>query len=199
MARGEREQTRALRRAIRAQHPPFLRAVLEDAKVYAAYRGERFEFRSRADAIAQAGRLMWDADAFGAQVLYRAKAALQAHRVPVLPWIAQRLTMLIAQVSIGDPVVIEPGLYLPHGQVVIDGIVRIERGAVIAPFVTIGLRAGDFQGPTIESGVQIGTGAKVIGPVTVGARAAIGANAVVVDDVAPGATVVGIPARPIAQ
>ena len=45
--------------------------------------------------------------------------------------------------------------------------------------------------------MSIGTGAKVIGPVTVGAGSRIGANAVVVDDVAPGATVVGAPARPV--
>jgi serine O-acetyltransferase len=43
--------------------------------------------------------------------------------------------------------------------------------------------------------VNIGTGAKIIGNVTVGAGATIGANAVVVDDVAPGATVSGVPAR----
>jgi len=44
--------------------------------------------------------------------------------------------------------------------------------------------------------VQIGTGAKVLGRVRVGAGASIAANAVVVDDVPPGATVVGAPARP---
>ena len=68
---------------------------------------------------------------------------------------------------------------------------------VIGPFVTIGLRAGELQGPVVERGVSIGTGAKVIGPVRVGAGARIGANAVVVGDVAPGATVAGAPARPL--
>jgi serine O-acetyltransferase len=47
--------------------------------------------------------------------------------------------------------------------------------------------------------VNVGTGSKVIGPVTVGAGAVIGANSVVVDDVAPGSVVVGAPARPIGQ
>jgi len=196
MARGDDEQTRALRRAIRAQHPPFVHAVLEDAKVTASYRAERFEFRSRADAVAQAMRLAWVSDAFFAQVCYRAKARLQALGVPVLPRVAHRLAMAIAQVSIGDPVVIRPGLYLAHGQVVIDGIVTIDRGVVIFPWVTIGLRAGVFHGPTIEEGVHIGTGAKVLGPVKLGARSQVGANAVVVDDVPPNTRVVGAPARP---
>jgi serine O-acetyltransferase len=65
----------------------------------------------------------------------------------------------------------------------------------IAPWVTIGLRAGDYQGATIERNVSIGTGAKIIGPVRIGEGATIGANAVVVDDVPAGSTVVGVPAR----
>jgi serine acetyltransferase len=52
------------------------------------------------------------------------------------------------------------------------------------------------QGATLERDVNIGTGAKVIGGVRIGAGATVGANAVVVDDVAPGTTVVGAPARP---
>jgi serine O-acetyltransferase len=95
--------------------------------------------------------------------------------------------------------VIQPGIYLAHGQVVIDGITTIDHGVVIFPWVTLGLRAGDFEGPTVERGVQIGTGAKVIGPVKVGAGAQIGANAVVVGDVAAHTTVVGSPARPTGQ
>src|SRR3954454_7514670 len=126
MTRSDDAQTRALRQSIRAQHPPFVRAVLEDAKVTASYRAERHEFRSRADAIGQALRLAWVSDAFLAQSLYRAKARLQGLGVPVVPRLAHRLAMMIAQVCIGDPVVIEPGLYLAHGQVVIDGIVSIE-------------------------------------------------------------------------
>jgi len=49
----------------------------------------------------------------------------------------------------------------------------------------------------IENDVHIGTGARVIGPIRVGAGAQIGANAVVVEDVPPGATVAGAPARPV--
>ena len=84
--------------------------------------------------------------------------------------------MMLAQVSIGDPVIVQPGVYIVHGQVVIDGLVEIQSGVSIAPFVTIGLRAGDVPGATIERDVSIGTGAKVIGPVRVGAGATIGAE-----------------------
>jgi serine O-acetyltransferase len=182
-------------RALRARHPGFREALMADAKVTAAYRGERHEFRSRLDAAAQLVRLAWMSDAFLAQALYRAKARMQALRVPLLPRVAHRLAMALAQVSIGDPVVVQPGIYILHGQVVIDGSVEVGSGTTIAPWVTIGLRAGNYQGATIERNVSIGTGAKIIGPVTIGEGATIGANAVVVHDVPAGATVVGAPAR----
>src|SRR3954468_9376309 len=184
-------------RALRSRHPGLRQALVADARITALHRGERHAFRSRLDAAAQIGRLAWVSDAFLAQALYRAKARLQALGVPILPRLAHRLAMALAQVSIGDPVLVHGGVYLLHGQVVVDGLVEIHSGAGIGPFVTIGLRAGDVRGATIEEGVSIGTGAKVIGGVRIGAGAKIGANAVVVDDVPVGATVVGAPARPV--
>jgi serine O-acetyltransferase len=186
---------RAFWRDLRAQHPPLRAALVQDARVTAQQRGERHEFRSAVDAAAQIVRLSVVSDAFLAQALYRLKARCQALGVPLLPRIAHRLAIALAQVSIGDPVIIEPGVYIVHGQVVLDGLVEIGAGTVIAPFVTIGLRAGDLQGPRIGKGVSIGTGAKVIGPVRIGDGATIGANAVVISDVPPGATAVGVPAR----
>jgi len=190
---------RSLMSDIRARHPGLRDSLVADARVALLHRGERHELRSRADTAIQVLRLIWSSDAFPAQVMYRVKAFLQRLRVPVLPRIAHRLAMAMGQVVIGDPVVIHPGLYLLHGQVVIDGVVEIHPGVVIGPFVTIGLRPGDIAGPTIEEEVQIGTGAKILGRVRVGAGASIAANAVVVDDVPPGATVVGAPARPTTE
>ena len=89
--------------------------------------------------------------------------------------------MMTAQVAIGDPVVVDAGVYFPHGQVVIDGITEIGADTAISPWVTIGLLLGDMKGPTIGRNVRIGTGAKVLGPVVVGDGARIGANAVVLD------------------
>jgi serine O-acetyltransferase len=196
--RGHRNPNAApLMREIRSRHPRLRDALPADLRITAINRDERAEFRSGLDAALQALRLMWATDAFLAQVLYRVKARLQSLGVPVLPWIAHRMAVLLAQVSIGDPVVMHPGVYLLHGQVVIDGLVEIHSGAIIGPWVTIGLREGDVVGPTIGSDVRIGTGAKVIGRVEVGAGARIGANAVVVDDVPEGATVVGVPAREV--
>ena len=140
-------------------------------------------------------RLAMDHDAFGALVLYRLKTACQRRGVPVVPRLAHRAAIAWAQLSIGDPVVVSPGIRIPHGQIVIDGFVEVHTGAKIRPFVTIGLKEGVYQGPTIERNVAIGTGAKIIGPITIGEGAVIGANAVVVDDVPARAVVAGVPAR----
>ncbi len=66
---------------------------------------------------------------------------------------------------------------------------------MIGPGVVIGGRSEIYEVPVIEDDVQIGVGAKVLGPIRVGRGAVVGANAVVLHDVPPGAVVVGIPAR----
>lgn len=182
-----------MRRALAQRHPPLREAVLADAAVTARFRGEGGERTS----WRQVARLAWESDGFLAHVLYRCKASLQRRGVPVLPRLCHKAAMALGQVCIGDPVVMAPGVYLVHGQVVIDGLTEVGPGTTIAPWVTIGLRAGNYDGPRIGADVAIGTGAKVIGPVTVGDGATIGANAVVVSDVPPGTTVAGVPARPL--
>jgi serine O-acetyltransferase len=191
----------------RTKHARFREAVFADARVTTAHRpsesngisagGDRTPVGVKA--WARVLRLAWKSDAFLAQVLYRAKARLQSLGVPMLPMLAHRLAVAIAQVSIGDPVLLHPGVYLLHGQVVIDGLVEVSGETVIGPFVTIGLIAGELVGPTIGRGVRIGTGAKILGPLSIGPGAVIGANSVVLSDVPAGATAVGVPARIIAS
>jgi serine O-acetyltransferase len=184
-------------RARRAEHPHFVHAVIADARVAASGRGERAIFRSRPDAFCQVMRLACKSDAFAGQMFYRAKARLQSLGVPVLPRFAHRLAMVLAQVCIGDPVVVRPGVYMPHGQVVIDGLTEVGSETTIRPFVTIGLKEGNIVGPTVGRHVVIGTGAKILGPVNLGDGCRVGANAVVLQDVAAHVTVVGLPAVPV--
>ncbi len=132
-------------------------------------------------------------------LIYRFQAWTRDHHIPLVPNLCRRLTMALASVSIGDSVKIGPGLLLNHGQVIIDGTTIIGALCNVAPFVTIGLNTGgpdaSLMGPGIGRNVFIGTGAKILGPVTIGHNARIGANAVVMSDVPENCTAVGIPAR----
>ena len=140
------------------------------------------------------------AESWLAAWLFRAKVRLRAAGVPLLPGVCDMLSRSIFHVSIGNRVQIGPGLMMTHGNVIIDGRTSIGKNCQINPWVTIGLSNSkklgfSVEGPTIGDHVHIGTGAKVLGPVTVGDHVRIGANAVVVHDVPPNVTVVGAPAR----
>jgi protein involved in polysaccharide export with SLBB domain/serine acetyltransferase len=82
------------------------------------------------------------------------------------------------------------------GGIIISGDTVIGDDVIIRNGVTIGLRRTEERGsPSIGNRVDIGTGAKVLGPITVGDDSVIGANAVVIRDVPAGHVAVGIPAR----
>lgn len=162
-------------------------------------RGDTRVPTSRLGLIVQVLHLVWVTDAFGALVLYRLKATCHRRRIPVVPLLAHHLAQMWAQVCIGDRALIEPGVLLPHGQVVVGGLVRIGSGVRIQPFVTIGLVDRHLKGATIGRNVDIGSGAKILGPIVLGDRAHVAANAVVIRDVPAGVTVVGVPARPAGE
>lgn len=171
------------------ENPPFLEAVLADARAAAKWMGHE-----QGRTLWLILRMIWLADGYFPLVMIRLGIKLRAWGVPLLPTVCRRVAIVFGQVHIGAPVVLEPGVFLPHGQVVIDGIVHVGADCVIRPFVTIGLKEGTYEGPTIGRGTMIGTGAKVLGPIAIGQNVKVGANAVVVRDVADGATVTGVPA-----
>jgi serine O-acetyltransferase len=92
--------------------------------------------------------------------------------------------------------------FIDHGMgVVIGETAEIADDCSIYHGVTLGgtTWSKGKRHPTLETGVIIGAGAKVLGPITVGAGARIGSNAVVVKDVPPGSTVVGVPGHVIVR
>jgi serine O-acetyltransferase len=92
--------------------------------------------------------------------------------------------------------------FLDHGFSVIGESAEIGDDVTIYQHVTLGgtnptTGVAGKRHPTLRDGVVIGSGAQVLGPIEVGEGAKVGANSVVTKDVAPGSTVVGIPAKPV--
>lgn len=135
--------------------------------------------------------------------------ALMFHRLANAAWRRGFLTLgrflshigkLLTGIEIHPAATIGRRLFIDHGTGVVIGETAVVGDDVtLYQGVTLGgtsLHKGKRH-PTLEDGVIVGSGAQVLGPITVGAGARIGANAVVLSDVPKGLTMVGIPARMI--
>ena len=136
--------------------------------------------------------------------------ALAFHRVA--HWLFQRRAFFLARavnhwsrattaIDIHPGATIGRNFFIDHGFVVIGETAHIGDDVTIYQCVTLGGTSPDNgiagkRHPTLSDGVIIGSGAQVLGPIVVGSRARVGANAVVTRDVPEGATMIGIPARP---
>jgi serine O-acetyltransferase len=94
------------------------------------------------------------------------------------------------------------GLFLPHTQGTVIGAISIGENAIIFQGVTLGSREIDYSyqdssRPIVGDNVIIGSGAKVLGGLTLGSGSRVGANAVVLNDVGPGLLAIGVPAKVI--
>ena len=137
--------------------------------------------------------------------------AIQLHRLNHWLWkrkfhLLARLTAHLSRLLTG--VEIHPGaslgrrVFIDHGMgIVVGETSEIGDDCSIYHGVTLGGTTWQKgkRHPTLKNGVIIGAGAKVLGPITLGANARIGSNAVVVQDAPDNATVVGIPGRVIAR
>jgi serine O-acetyltransferase len=134
--------------------------------------------------------------------LHRIAHALFNARLFLVARIVNHLSRFLTAIDIHPGATIGRNFFIDHGFVVIGETAVIGDNVTIYQCVTLGGTdpANGIAGkrhPTLEDGVIIGSGAQVLGPITVGKRARVGANAVVNRDVAEGATMVGIPAKPV--
>lgn len=118
------------------------------------------------------------------------------HKMPFIArWISQRSAHKTG-IEIHPGATIGRRVVIDHGNgIVIGETTEIGDDVMIYQGVTLGGTGKDVgkRHPTIESGVMIGSGAKVLGPITIGKNAKVAAGAVVVKDVEPNCTVVGVP------
>ncbi len=142
-------------------------------------------------------------------LLYPGVLALGMHRVAhalfradmfFLARLINHLSRFLTAIDIHPGAQIGRNFFIDHGFTVIGETVVIGDNVTIYQCVTLGGTSPDNgvagkRHPTLGDNVIIGSGAQVLGPITVGNGARVGANAVVTKDVIPGAVMVGIPAR----
>lgn len=122
----------------------------------------------------------------------------------LVPFLCNKLYFHHISIKLGfsiPPGVFAEGLSIAHrGTIVINGNARVGKNCRIQECVNIGATNGSSDAPIIGNNVFIGTGAKIIGDITIADDVAIGANAVVVKSITePGTTWAGVPARKISD
>lgn len=142
-------------------------------------------------------------------LLYPGVLAVGMHRVArwlfdarlyFLARFVNHLSRWLTAIDIHPGATIGRNLFIDHGFTVIGETAEIGDNVTIYQCVTLGGTNptnghGGKRHPTVRDGVIIGSGAQIIGPIVLGERARIGANAVVTDDVPDGATMIGLKAR----
>ena len=138
---------------------------------------------------------------------YPGVKALAAHRVSHFLWnhgfkllarMHSQFWRFWTQIEIHPGAIIASGVFIDHGAgLVIGETAIVEKGVMLYHGVTLGGTGKDVgkRHPTVREGALVSAHAQVIGPVEIGAKAKVGAGAVVVSDVPSDVTVVGVPAK----
>lgn len=132
--------------------------------------------------------------------MHRAAHWLYEARLFFLARLINHISRFLTAIDIHPGATIGRNLFIDHGFVVIGETAHIGDNVTIYQCVTLGGTnptngIGGKRHPTVSDNVIIGSGAQIIGPITLGPRARVGANAVVTDDVPEGATMIGLKAR----
>jgi len=137
---------------------------------------------------------------FHALLIHRLAHGLWQARMHWLGRLVSHLSRFLTGIEIHPGAKIGRRVFIDHGMgVVIGETAELGDDCTLYHGVTLGGTSWNKgkRHPTLQRGVVIGAGAKVLGPIVIGDGAKIGSNAVVVKDVPPGATALGIPARVI--
>src|SRR5690242_8180246 len=135
-----------------------------------------------------------------ALLAHRVAHALHESRTPLLPRLIAAISRAITGIEIHPAAKIGRGLFIDHGMgVVIGETAELGDDVTLYQGVTLGGTgfATGKRHPTVQDNVTIGSGAKLLGPITVGHGSKIGANSVVIHDVPANSTVVGNPGHPV--
>jgi serine O-acetyltransferase len=140
-------------------------------------------------------KVILSTDSYRITVMNRVREAARAWHVPGVNHLLRMAQTALFSIEIDAHVTLGDGVYFVHPiGIVLGGDARIGSRVRFYGNNTIGTIRDDGY-PTIEDDVWIGAGARILGPVRIGARSRIGANAVVLRDVPPDHVAVGVPAR----
>lgn len=137
---------------------------------------------------------------FWAMISHKLAHRLYKIHLFFLARLISQLSRWLTGIEIHPGATIGHGVFIDHGMgVVIGETCEIGDNVLIYQNVTLGGTGKDVgkRHPTIESNVMVGSGAKVLGPITIGHDSKIGAGSVVLQDIPPYSTVVGIPGRTV--
>lgn len=139
---------------------------------------------------------------FHAIVLHRCVHALHLARIPLLPRWLSNVNRFLTGIEIHPGAKLGKGVFIDHGMgVVIGETAEVGDDCTIYQGATLGgtsLSHGKRH-PTLERNVTVGVNSAVLGAITIGANSKVGGGSVVVKDVPPNSTVVGVPARIVMQ
>jgi serine O-acetyltransferase len=176
----------------------FFRSVIADA--FELARGMRRKGTATIDEVGrptrkEAVRVALSQDAFKVLLTTRLRESARRWHVPGVNHALRLVTTVIYGVEIGSEIELGDGVNFAHTLgTVIGGTSKVGARVKFMGNNTVGT-AKDNGCPTIEEDVVVGCGARILGPITIGRGAFIGANAVVLTDVPAGAVASGIPAR----
>lgn len=131
-------------------------------------------------------------------MLHRPAYFLYRHRWFFLARLISQLARLLTGIEIHPGAKIGTGVFIDHGSgIVIGETAEVGDGCTLYQGVTLGGTGKDKgkRHPTLEKNVMVGSGAKILGPFTVGENSKIAAGAVVLEAIPPNSTAVGVPAR----
>lgn len=135
------------------------------------------------------------ADSYQITLINRLRVAARKYHIPLVNHALRVVQTAVHGIEIGKQVQLGHGIWFIHPLgIVIGGNAKVGNRVRFFGNNTVGT-AKENGYPVIEDDVWVGAGARILGPITVGARSVIGANAVVLTDVPPDSVAVGIPAR----
>ncbi len=149
-------------------------------------------------AVKNVGEILFAYPGFHARQFHRLAHTLWNWHIPFFPRLISHFSRFLTGIEIHPGAEIGKGFFIDHGMgVVIGETSKIGDNVVLYQGVTLGGTSlqKKKRHPTLENNVVIGTGAKLIGAITIGENTKVGAGSVVITTVPPNATVVGVPGK----